>query len=152
MWPRAKTIPFPSGMTPATTFHGDLTGLVGVPIWAFPILAATMLIWILSIWTGHNFTESRRASAPFLIGLYTLICRSGLYSLFPCFLVPTALTWYGKKRQLAVMLRIHELLRFIPHKLGMYVEAAIVSLVDLALCVGVAVSQYGATLVASHLF
>ena len=152
--------PFPTWDDLGDYFVRGLTSLIGVLIWSLPIMAVGMLTGILSMWSGYDYTDASRTSMPLAVCLWSLTCVSGLYSLFLAVFLPAAVTWYAVKGQLGAMFRVGEIFRFISRNLGVYVvtlflsvAAAFVAQIGLVLCcIGVVLTEFWATLVASHLF
>lgn len=141
-------------------FVRGLTSLIGILIWSLPIIAIAMLTGILSMWSGYDYAEASRTSMPLAVCMWSLTCVSGLYSLILAVFLPAAITWYAVKGQLGAMFRVGEIMRFISRNLGIYVVALFLSVaaaflaqIGLVLCcIGVVVTEFWASLVASHLF
>ena len=151
--------PLPTWDDFADYFVKGLISVLATFVWSLPIVAATVLVWLLSALTGYDYSESSRATTPFLVCLWSLSCMSGIYGLFLAAVLPAALAQYAVKGDFGAFFHLRDIFRFIARNLGNYVLAILLAVVAAFIsqfgvvlcCIGITFTEFWATLVGSNL-
>jgi hypothetical protein len=140
-------------------FVKGLVSILGALIWALPIIVLGAMTAALGALAGYDSTDTARASAPFVLCLWSMNCVTGIYGLFLGLVLPAAFAQYAIRGDFGAFFRFGDIVKFIKANLGNYIIALILAAVAqfissfgvILCCIGAVFTQYWALLVGSHL-
>jgi len=140
-------------------FVQGLVSTLATLVWALPIIIIGTVMAVLSTMIGYDSTQASRVAMPYALCSWSVSCVSGIYGLFLGLVLPAAYIEYAIHGDWGAFFRCGNMFRFIKANLGNYIIALLLAAVaqfiasfGIILCmIGIAFTQFWATLAGSHL-